>query len=463
MPIHGFSLQLYQAAIAGAAPGPVTQRAAEALNLGAHRRIWLLAFGKAAPAMTGAIAGVLDRSRGQIVGGIMVTPHDSVSPVHLIDAVRGDHPTPGQHSFAAAASIGEIAARCRGNDAVVVLVSGGASSLIAAPVRGLNESDLSRSYEILLGSGLDITAMNAVRKRFCQWAGGRLALALAPAEMVCLAMSDVPTDDPSTIGSGPCSPDTFTITDVLAMVDEVRLFERLPLAFQRHLLAIKRGSIPDTPRASHPAFARVLTRVIGTNRLALDAAAARARDLGASVVDVAAAPLTGEASARGEQIARELVALRAQYTGAIGPVCRIWGGETTVTLGSRGSAIAVESPGAVSAASAPTSARAPAPAGGRCQELALAAARVLADAGNGGAGITLLAAGTDGRDGPTDAAGACVDATTWGAIRHAGIDPERALARHESYQALDGAGALIRTGPTGTNVMDIVIGLIEPT
>jgi hydroxypyruvate reductase len=162
-------------------------------------------------------------------------------------------------------------------------------------------------------------------------------------------------------------------------------------------------------------------------------------------------PLIGEASSRGEDVARWLVELRAKGDGggARAPRFVIWGGETTVTL----------HPAAVAGARQPTPA--PAPPGGRCQELALAAARVLSEAGERANGIALLAAGTDGRDGPTDAAGACVDASTWGAIRAAGYDPGEALSAHASYAALDAAGALLKPGATGTNVMDVVIGIVD--
>ncbi len=448
---RSFSLELFQAAVAGAATGPVTQRAIEALDIDRDRRIWLLAFGKAAPAMTAAAAAALQRSLRQIVGGILVSTGDGgvSSPYATVTAVRGDHPIPGRHSFAAAARIGELTAGRRSSDVVIVLVSGGTSSLIAAPLRGMGESDLSHLYEMLLGSGLDIGAMNAVRKRFSRWAAGRLALALAPSVTLCFAVSDVPGDDPSTIGSGPCSPDPCTVDQVTDILQRSKLLQRLPASFRDHLTGTKRGIVPETPKERHPAFAHVTTRVIATNRHALNAAATRARELGARAVDVMPAPLTGEAWARGEQLARELLALRSRVTPGTGPVCRIWGGETTVTLNSSG-----DGRGWASLSS-------DSPSGGRCQELALAAARILGSAGDAAAGITLFAAGTDGRDGSTDAAGACVDADSWRAIVAQRVDADRALTQHESYRALDAAGALVKTGPTGTNVMDIVIGTVD--
>jgi len=198
---------------------------------------------------------------------------------------------------------------------------------------------------------------------------------------------------------------------------------------------VSRGIVPETPKPSHPAFAHVATRVIGTNRLAVDTAARRARALGlrAEVVDT---PLAGEASHCGAAIAESLLA-RAE---AGEELCVVWGGETTVQLGGDESALAP---------------------GGRCQELALAAARRLARGGEAARRVTLLAAGTDGRDGPTDAAGAFADASLWDEIARSGHDPERALARHEAYTALDAVGGLMRRGQTGTNVMDVVIGMVK--
>jgi hydroxypyruvate reductase len=347
--------------------------------------------------------------------------------------VRGDHPIPGRHSFAAAAKIADVTPGRRGNDAVIVLISGGTSSLIGAPLRGMNEADLVSLYELLLGSGLDITAMNAVRKRFSRWGGGRLALALAPAVTHCLAISDVAGDDLAVIGSGPCVPDATTVKDIVGILQRANLYNRIPQTHRDYLAAVGRGAIPETPTRSHPAFAHVTARVIGNTRLAVDGAASAARAKGFTV-NIMEPRLAGEAARAGESIARHLLDASAS---AHGSTCWIWGGETSVTL--TGSA----SPSG----------------GGRCQELALAAARVLADAGERAAGITILAAGTDGRDGATDAAGAIVDATTWGAIASAGRDPAHALAAHESYGALRAANALVPRRDTGTNVNDVVVAV----
>lgn len=443
------AVELFQAAVAGAASGPVTERAVDAIELPSDRHIWMFAIGKAAPEMAHAALAALHRGLHQVAGGLVVSPNPPTNGFGAVACMRGDHPTPGRQSFQAAARIGELVAGRRSGDAALVLVSGGASSLIASPPPGMSEGELAHLFDLLLASGLDISAVNAVRKRFSRWAGGRLALALAPAATTCLIVSDVIGDDPSDIGSGPCVPDPYTVKDVIALLEGAKLMGRLSPKFRDHLQAIARGVVPETPKRTHPAFAHVTARVIANTRLALDAAAVRAREAGIEWVEVAAAPIAGEAAMRGEELAKQLIALRAQ-SGGSGRLCRLWGGETTVHL-----------PSTIDASFSGLVTTTAGPRGGRSQELALAAARTLAGAGDAAAGITILAAGTDGRDGPTDAAGACVDCRTWAAIEAAGRNPQADLDAHDSYGALDSVGALIRTGPTGTNVADVVVGLVS--
>jgi hydroxypyruvate reductase len=349
--------------------------------------------------------------------------------------------SPGVPFAAAAAAVAP-------GDEVWVLLSGGTTSLVGAPEDGLASADLSTLYTLLLGSGLDIAAMNQVRKRFSRWGGGKLARALAPARVRAFVVSDVIGDDLAAIGSGPLVPDPATADDVRRLLERAGLWTRVPPALRARLEAVQRGEMPETPKPGDAAFARVTLELVASNRLALEAAAKRAAELGLAPV-VSAAPLAGEASAVGASVAASLLEDcavpeipqpdgPAPIPAGDGPAgsgrgrCFIWGGETTVTLGDR--------PGL----------------GGRCQELCLAAARVLAGAP---AGLALLAAGTDGRDGPTDAAGAIVDGRTWRAIAEAGRDPERDLVAHDAYYALNAAGALLRPGLTGTNVMDVVIGI----
>jgi hydroxypyruvate reductase len=439
-------VELYDAAVAGAAPGPITTDALRDFDVRADQRIWLYAFGKAAHPMASAVVSALQRARHSIAAGVVVAPESQPSPAATITALAGDHPIPGRQSLAAAQRIGELAAGMRSDDRALVLISGGATSLIGAPLRGMIESDLVHLYELLLGSGLDIREMNAVRKRFARWGAGRLAVALAPARTHALLISDVESDDPADIASGPCTADPNTVHDVIAILTRTGLYGRIAPSMREYLAGVARGTIPETPRATHPAFAHVTTRIIGSNRLSTEAAARRAAELSIPVVNNGSV-LTGDAARCGATLASSLLGrARDGWRG-----CVIWGGETTVQLGASASdahdAVGVSSVGV--------------PLGGRCQELALAAARVLAEGGDAARGITLLAAGTDGRDGPTDAAGAFADATVWEAIRDSGRSPELSLARHDSYTVLDAVGALHRRGLTGTNVRDVVIAVLE--
>jgi glycerate-2-kinase len=421
---------LYRAAVAAVNPGPATRQAL-ADHPGSDRRLWILALGKAALPMADAAARVARERHRTLAGGLVVAPDQATSPDAALPVVQGDHPEPGPASLAAATLLGQVVERVAPGDEVWVLLSGGTTSLVGAPLPGIEPAELKALYTRLLASGLDIGDMNRVRKRFTRWGGGKLAAALAPARVVQLVVSDVIGDDLPSIGSGPCVPDATTAPEIRALLQRAGLWSTLPATLRQLVKETEAGRRQETPKPGDTAFQDVWTTIISSNRLALDAAARRATELGLAP-EVHPEPLAGEASTVGASV----VATLGNYSQASGNQasarrCAIWGGETTVTLGA--------DPGL----------------GGRCQELALAAARAL----RGTAGITLLAAGTDGRDGPTDAAGAIVDGTTWARIRDAGRDPERDLARHDGYHALDAAAALLRPGLTGTNVMDVVIGL----
>jgi len=329
--------------------------------------------------------------------------------------------------------VGAMTARVKPGDEVWVLLSGGTTSLVGAPESGLAPHELTAIYRLLLGSGLDITAMNRIRKRFARWGGGKLARALAPARVKVYIVSDVIGDDLPSIGSGPCVPDPTTAAEVRALLQGAGLWHRIPESARTLVISAETGTRAETPKAGDPAFARVAIELIASNRLAVEAAAKRATELGL-VPSVAETPISGEASVVGTTTANDLLGHHASGPkGQTGRFAMIWGGETTVSLGDHEGGL-----------------------GGRCQELALAASRVLKNAPDG---LALLAAGTDGRDGPTDAAGAIVDGNTWATIAAKGRDPAQDLATHDAYHALDAAGALLRPGLTGTNVMDIVIGV----
>lgn len=416
-------LELYAAAIDASQPGPAVTAALGAATL--RPRVHLIAVGKAAPAMAAAGAAWVKAAGHTLAGGLVVSSDDAAARATIagLPVLVGDHPIPAQRSVRAASAIGDAARRVEAADSVLVLLSGGASSLAAAPVPGVTLNDLIALNETLLASGLDITAMNRVRKRFLHWGAGRLAKALAPADVRCLIASDVVGDDVSAIGSGPCAPDDTMADDVTAILDAAAITDGLPPAILRLLAAVSAGHAVETPKRGDLAFAAVHAEVVVRNGIALAGAAARAAALGLAA-EVSTEPLTGDAAAAGAALGR---AVDGREPGG----CRIRGGETTVSLGtSRGT-------------------------GGRCQELALAAAREMA----GRSGVALLAAGTDGRDGPTEAAGAVIDGRTWAGISNAGRDPALDLQRHDAFPALSAAGAVIPRRTTGTNVGDIVITL----
>lgn len=437
--------ELYWAAVAAAAPGPALRTALTKERSSQTRPIHIIALGKAALPMAEAAVAVLDERGLAPAGGLLVVPEPAHSPHPRLNIAVGDHPQPGPGSLAAADLLGQAVQAVHPDDEVWILLSGGTTSLIGAPLTGLRPVDLTELYRLLLGSGLDITAMNRIRKRFTRWAGGRLAAALHPAHVKNFTISDVIGDDLASIGSGPAVPDASTAAEVRAALHSTGLWEKVPTGLREHLEAVIQGDAPETPKGDHPAFRTTQTSLIASNQLAVEAAAARARILGLEA-QVLNSALTGEAADVGRRLATTLLNYDASnLAGAqAGQVNKdtvlIWGGETTVSLSKD------------------------AGMGGRSQELALAAAEVLGaaprrDGGSAAQGPILLAAGTDGRDGPTDAAGGFADSETWEAIRRAGRDPARDLKAHQSYDALTAGGALFKTGMTGTNVMDLVLGL----
>jgi glycerate 2-kinase len=434
-------VQLYWAAVRSVAPGPALTTALErSVKETGRQRVWIIAMGKAANPMAVAAVEFL-RARGtEPAGGVIVAPRLVPSPHPRIELVAGDHPIPGARSLNAAHAVATAAGQVKPEDEVWVLLSGGATSLMAAPEGATKPAEMMQLFDLLLGSGLDIATMNLIRKRFTRWSAGRLAAALAPARVRNFIISDVIGDDLAAIGSGPCTPDPSTASEIRSLLDSSRLWERIPLAMRQYLTAVERDPSHETPKAGDRTFANVERKIVASNGVALEAAAVRARELGYEPRILGTA-LAGEAATVGTRLASTLVSYCGSGASPLTdrPVrsCLLWGGETTVTLGD-GDGI-----------------------GGRCQELALAAARELASA-KSAHGATLLACGTDGRDGPTDAAGGIVDGETWSAIERAGRDAARDLAAHDSHAALDAAGALLRTDLTATNVMDIVIGVCAP-
>lgn len=426
------------AALDAVAPGPALRAALGRLPAPPTRAPHLLAIGKASVAMAQAAVAALAEWKLEPAGGVVIAPESAPPPHPSLKMAVGDHPAPGAGSRAAALALGTAVHAVGRGDEAWVLLSGGTTSLIAAPIEGIPEADFEWLYARLLRCGLDIHAMNRIRKRFSRWAAGRLAAALDGAAIRLFVISDVVGDDLLSVGSGPCAPDPTTALDIRRALEATPLWSELPDSIRAHLDGVAAGRIPETPKPEAPVFDAVTGEIISSNRAAVLGAARKAEELGFATV-VNSKPLIGEAAEAGRRVA-EWILTRPPLARTPGarPWCMVWGGETIVTL------------------------RDTHGLGGRCQELALAAAERLAGAEATRPGLRLLALGTDGRDGPTDAAGAVVDGKTWEAVRAAGIDPQRALAEHDAYPALDAAGALVRLGLTGTNVMDVVIALELP-
>jgi glycerate-2-kinase len=436
-------VDLYRSAVGAVEPTAAMRRAFVEAPPPAADRVWIIASGKASAGMARAAVDQLAAGSTPLAGGVLVTPETAASPHPAIRVYPAEHPLPGPGSMAAALAVEALLPTIRPGDEAWVLLSGGSTSLLAAPVggSGIGQEDLATLYQSLIEWGLDIGAMNLVRKRVSRWGAGRLAtaLGLAGARTRAYVLSDVITDDLAAIGSGPCVGDPATAQEVRSLLMHARLWPTVPESIQRYLRAVIAGAEPETPKPDDPTFERVMSRIIATNADALDAAEARARESGFRVARIHES-LRGEAALAGAQFADGLTVAIPPHEDSGTPRCMIQGGETTVTLtGRRASGL-----------------------GGRCQEFALAAARRLSELGASGRAWWLLAAGSDGRDGPTDAAGAIISGSTWQAIGNAGRSPSRDLEGHDAYQSLDAVGALFKPGPTGTNVMDIVIALERP-
>lgn len=489
---------LHGAAVQGAAPFSRTRDAVrawwEAKAFPEGVPVHIFALGKASPAMAAGAVAALEALRVPIAGGVIVSAHvpgeHDWNGVHVpdrIDRRQGDHPVPGPASLDAADAIDDaILAVDEPGTVAIVLLSGGTTALCAAPIPALSlavgdteaaQAVLANLAQTLLESGLAIHEMNAIRRRVLRFGAGRLAVALANRQVRHIgtfAISDVIGDDPAVIGSGPCSADPLDDAHFLALLDAHDLRPRLQRAMGAVLGLEGANPPPSVPGAHHPGLALVDYTLVARNADAVGALAQAAEVAGIDTILVDQAPLEGDADALGEALARRALLLaRTVPTGAAALL--ISGGEPVVNLrdtieramqrGDEDDARLAEYGEAARLLMAASSAADEPMSGGRMQVLALCAALVLEQAAAQGdphaRRITVLAAGTDGRDGPTDAAGAIVDAAVPALARRHGRSPEADLASGRSYFPLDAADALLRSGPTGTNVMDVVAILIR--
>jgi hydroxypyruvate reductase len=424
--------QCLLAAIRAVNPRELTANALRGWKAGlAPRSVDVIAAGKAA---VGMVQGAGDALGGELRGGVAILPAGRDGAASLppgVIAFAGGHPMPTDEGARGAQAAMRLLRELGPESCALVLISGGASAMMTLPVTGVDLDDIAATSRALMEAGADIRELNCVRKHLDQLKGGLMARSSTGAAIRALVLSDVIGDPLDVIGSGPLVPDPTTYEDAIAVLRRRGLWGALRPTVSAHLLAGARGEHRETPKAGDPCFANVEIEIIGNNALAVQGAAAEARRRGFEV-ELVAAPVAGEARAAGEAFARRALEAMSQRD-RNGPRCIVGGGETTVTVSGSG-------------------------IGGRNLEFAAAAALVI----DGASGVAIGSVGTDGRDGPTDAAGAVVDGATALRVRAARLNLADQLRNNDTLRALDAAGALMRTGATGTNVMDVHIATIAP-
>ena len=395
--------------------------------LSRFQRIFVLGAGKACLRMARGVERILG---GRISGGLIITGRDRKNALRNILVREAGHPYPDPDGVRATEELIELVGPLSDQDLVIFCLSGGSSAMLVAPSEDLSINDLQRCTKLFLSSGMTIDEINVVRKHLSRVKGGWLAKHIFPATTITLAVSDVIGDKIEIIGSGPTAPDPSTFEDAIEILHRKKVWDKMPEAARQILLEGRDKKRPETPKAGNKIFKRVHHQIVSSNQLALQAAEARARRLGMSAM-----VLSSSVSGESREIARFYAALareiRNHHRPVAPPACLIAGGETTVTVTGGGK-------------------------GGRCQELALAVAPHLADI----PGVVFMAAGTDGADGTTDAAGAIVDSSTLEKSVKRDLDIFRHLEKNDSYNFFKAMNDLVITGPTGTNVMDVHLLLV---
>ncbi len=387
----------------------------------------VVGMGKASAVMAKPLTELLG---DRISGGIIIVKYGHRYPLSGIRVVEAGHPVPDEAGLRGTEEIIQLLANTKPEDLVFCLISGGGSALSPAPADGLSLGDKRDVTRRLLDCGATIHEINSVRKHLSRIKGGRLARLAQPATLISLILSDVIGDDLDTIASGPTVPDPSTYYDCLRILTRYNLGEVIPQSALRHLEAGARGEIPETPKAHDPAFRKTQNVVVGSNALAVKAAREKAAALGYNSL-ILSSFVEGET----REVARVHAAIAKEILRTGNPVprpaCVISGGETTVTVRGSGK-------------------------GGRNQEFALAAALQIENLHQ----VLILSGGTDGTDGPTDAAGAMADGQTVDRGRSRGLDAEAHLARNDSYNFFQPLEDLLMTGPTLTNVMDLRLVMV---
>jgi len=403
------------------------------------RRLVVLAMGKAASAMALEAQKILGEWVDQ---ALVVTKEDHALPGLEWPQLEAGHPVPNPKSFEAGAAVRNLVSSLDSRDLLLVLLSGGASALVADLPEGCSQEELQSFYQLLLASGASIAEMNAVRKHFSSLKGGQLARLAGGAKIEVGVLSDVPGDDLSVIASGPFYPDSSSIAEVEQLLYRFGITEKLPQGLQSHINRLKNDPALETPKPGDPLFHKVQHHLLATNQLALKACADKALALGFEPITFHAA-LDGEARELGVNFLQQALSQMEVYKkqGDYSARCFLAGGETTVTLTGKGK-------------------------GGRNQELILALLVACLNKDElakqlKSYAFAFLSGGTDGTDGPTDAAGAVLDETLLEQVRNGALNPDSFLANQDAYTFFAATGGLVKTGPTQTNVMDILLILLE--
>jgi glycerate 2-kinase len=432
------ALEIFQAALKAVDPVEAVlrhvKRADDGLQIGEHRfafkdydRILVVGAGKAGAPMARALEDLLG---DHIAEGVIVVKEGHGLPLDHVRTHEASHPVPDERGIKGAEEILALVKDAGERDLVLCLISGGGSALLVAPAEGITLKDKQEVTRLLLACGADIHEINTIRKHLSRAKGGGLARCAYPATVVSLILSDVIGDDLNVIASGPAVPDTSTFADTRQIFEKYDIWKRVPPSVQSRIERGLKGDVADTPKAGDAVFQRCFSELVGTNIQALKAGGIKAAELGYRTL-ILSSTVEGEA----REVVKVLTAIAKEVRGSGNPLpapaCILCGGETTVTIRGDGK-------------------------GGRNQEFALASALVI----DGMKNVAVLAGGTDGNDGPTDAAGAIADGRTLARARAKGLDPLDYLRRNDAYHFFQPLEDLVITGPTRTNVMDVYMVLV---
>ena len=398
----------------------------EHIELSQFDRIFLCGAGKGAAPITRAMEELLS---DRLDGGDIIVKYDHLAELQKINLHEAAHPVPDENGLRSTEILLTNLDNLTERDCVFVLLTGGGSALLESLPDEIKLDDLQKLSSVLLQCSATIHEINCIRKHISLIKGGQLAKKIYPARCVTLALSDVIGDDLSVIASGPTSPDPTTFDDALAILEKYNVTDKIPTVILNHLKRGSEGKIPDTPKREDQVFKKVTNIVIGNNRLALNKAKETAESLGFKTI-ILTSMLEGEAREIARVVASIISEVQVTGTPIKKPACILLGGEPTVKIQGTGK-------------------------GGRNQELALAVAL-----SNINEPYVCVSVGSDGTDGPTDAAGAIVDHTTLSRAESAGLNAQEYLKNNDSYNFFAPLGDLIITGPTGTNVMDVIFALV---